>query len=79
MVATEHKIPSDSDVRLVYVDLFERGDDTANTMDMRHKDGVTILYKVHIERLEQDLKKAKDDVRDAFVDSVKRAESSETA
>ena len=79
MVATEHKIPSDSDVHLVYVDLFERGDDTANTMDVRHEDKVTILYKVHIDRLEQELKKAKDDVRNALVDSVKRTESSETA
>ncbi len=78
-VTTKHELPLKNDVCLVYVDLSKEGGGSEKTLDVLPSKGVVILYRDYIDRLEQDFKKAKDDVRDAFVNSVKNAESSETA
>ena len=73
MVAAKHELPLKNNVRLVYVNLSEKSGDESKTMDVLQVKEVTILYKEHIDRLEKDLKKAKKEIRDAFVDLTKQA------
>ncbi len=78
-VTTKHELPLNNDVRLIYVDLSKEGGGSEKILDVLPSKGVIILYKDYIERLEKDLKKAKKEIRDAFVGLIEQAETDETA